>query len=913
MELAVLGPVEARGSTGAALPLGPPQRRAVLAVLAIELNRVVSVERLADLIWSGDPPPSARNALQVNVSHLRRLLAAEGPVRLETRPPGYMLEGDPSLVDLHRWRSLLDRAAAEPDDERKIALLGAALELWRGDPLSDLDMDGVRQLSASWVDARWTAVEDRIDAELRLGRFPTVLAQLPALLAEQPLRERLTGQHMTALAASGRPAEAVETYHALRDRLVSQLGVEPGPALRALFARLLRNEASASFVVPAQLPPAVGRFVGRSTQLDRLDGLRAEALRHNYAALTLLVGPGGIGKTALAVAWSHRVRGAYPDGQLYVDLRGYTHHQPRWPDDVLAAFLRSLGASADAIPRTVDERASLYRSMLAGRRMLVVLDNASSSAQVRPLLPGAASCLTLVTSRNRLDGLVARDGAQVVPLPVLTDDEAFALLAEVAGADLVRAQPTETARLAELCDRLPLALRIAGARLGSGRAPADLVRELDDARQRLSALSVESDDSEVRSVLATSYRVLPAPVARLLRRLGDYPGQDWTVLSASALVGAPAGPLLEALVADHLVVAANSRFGMHDLVRLVASERSAQTDDPAERRSALQRLLHWYLHSADRADLLLYPTRLVPAPTIAAPQTPIAAFGDVDAAFAWLDQERVNLLAAARAAFEAELYTEVWQLANALTTYLRRRYLLDEHIELHTLGMRAAALDGNPPAEVVMARGLGVAYSFARQFTEAIAAYQHAIDVLDTLDDPGQLGLVETNIGCARLEMEQYEEAEADLLRGLALLTKVDAVQAIGVTLSNLGLLYRRTRRLDEARDYLERALEIAQRLDHKVSLCNIYEDLGGVAAATGDHEAAVAHLRNALAVTREIGDHVVQVRVLRGLATSLLRAGDRAGGRRRLDEALALAASIGGPLGREVQRDLDGLLDEQR
>ena len=434
----------------------------MFAVLALEAGRAVDVARLVDLAWPEDPPRTAQHAIQVCVSGLRSALRGADGLDVRLAGSGYLLAADRSLIDAHQFRSLLALARdADGDDEARVALLDEALALWSGAALAGTATPAVAErLCAGLEEARLGALEDRLDALLRLGRHRDVLGELRGLVAVNPLRERLAGQLMTALYRDGRAAEALDGFRRYRQRLAEDLGLDAGPALRDLELAILRNEPppepggprSAAAVpvpsratreagtpVPAQLPSAAAGFAGRDSDLAELDALLAGRPRWRRPVV-VISGTAGVGKTALAVHWAHRHRDDFPDGQLYVNLAGYAPAPPLPPERALAGFLRALGVPAERIPPEADEAAALYRSLLADRRVLVVLDNARSPDQVRPLLPGGAGCLTVITSRDRLAGLAVREGARLLPLGVLRPGEALAVLAAVLGADRVGAR-----------------------------------------------------------------------------------------------------------------------------------------------------------------------------------------------------------------------------------------------------------------------------------------------------------------------------------------------------------------------------------------------------------------------------------------------------------------------------------------
>ncbi|MFG1948315.1 BTAD domain-containing putative transcriptional regulator [Nonomuraea sp. NPDC048826] len=473
MEFRLLGAVEAFHD-GRRIGLGPRKQRLTLAVLALEANRPVPVARLVALNWPESPPRTAEHAIRVAVSRLRSAFGGVPEVELLSQGPAYVLRTDPLHIDVHRFRDLLRRARAASDDRAGLGLLEAALSLWRGPVLAGAAPPEVQErLGEGLEEARLSAVEDRVDTELRLGRHRALLEELTALTRTHPFRERLTCQLMTALYRGGQTHAALEVARRARRRLADELGIDPCPEFRDLEMLILRNEPAPpdrppDRPAPAQLPPAVLPFTGRSAELRLLDELAEELPPPGAVAI---VGPPGIGKTALAVHWAHRVRDRFPDGQLYIDLHAYGSR------GALPRLLRSLGA--DDTSMTTDEAAALYRTLLADRRMLVVLDNAVTSEQVRPLLPGAGGSLTLATSRRRLSGLIALDGARPLRLRPLDPGEAHDLLARLLGQERMRAEAAVAARLAELCDHLPAALRLAAADLAAGRAIADVVAGLE--------------------------------------------------------------------------------------------------------------------------------------------------------------------------------------------------------------------------------------------------------------------------------------------------------------------------------------------------------------------------------------------------------------------------------------------------
>ncbi|GAA1288696.1 hypothetical protein GCM10009634_38960 [Saccharothrix xinjiangensis] len=533
-----MGPVEVRVD-GRPVDVGVRKQRFVLAVLLLEVNKLVPADRLVGLMWPHGPPASARAVLHTQVSKLRSMLARVDArrhgVALVGNGPGYLLEADPLRVDLHRFRWLCARAWSM-DDVRRAATLAEALALWRGPVMAGLDAEG---LGRGHEDERLAAVEDRFDAELRLGHHHAVVDELAALVAEHPYRQHLVRQLVLALHRCRRTDEALRCYRDLRRRLDDELGIAPSAELQRLHDEILRTgrPVVAGLPVPRQLPPDLPGFVGRAGALAALDGAAGRSV-----LVTAVSGAAGVGKTALAVRWAHRVKDRYPDGQLYASLRG---HDPGGreldPADVLASFLRALGIPDDGIPADPESRTALYRSLLADKAVLVVLDDAPTSAQVEPLLPASPSAAVVVTSRAALSGLVVRRGAVRLPLAVLDPPEALELMRSALGDERVDAEPGAVAELCALCGRLPLALRIAAERVGarSGQPVAALVAELRDEHARLSLLSTGDGEERaaVRAVLDWSRRALPADVRRAFAPPARHPGPTSERRAAASPLG----------------------------------------------------------------------------------------------------------------------------------------------------------------------------------------------------------------------------------------------------------------------------------------------------------------------------------------------------------------------------------------
>jgi DNA-binding SARP family transcriptional activator len=920
VEFRILGPLEMLAS-GKPVRLAGRRLRTVLAVLLVNRHRLVPVDYLVDAVWGEDPPATARRQIQNTISGLRRLLADGGAAEpaLATEATGYRLSPDVGTLDAQVFQDLVAQAqrwAAAGEPERALTGLRSAEALWRGPALFGLAGDAIESAATVLDEHRLAAVEQRLELELRLGRHDHVVGELIELVAAHPLRERLVGHLMLALHRAGRQAEALQAYERLRVRLADELGVDPGAALRDLYARLLSGDpdgpaagvaASAVRHVPAELPADVAGFTGRAEHLKLLDELIPDASSGVATAtvIAVIAGMGGVGKTALAVHWGHRVRDRFPDGQLYIDLRGYATGAPVRPVEALAQLLRALGVPSEQIPADAEAAAGRYRSQLADRRVLVVLDNAAGVDQVRPLVPASRGCMVVVTSRDRLSGLAARDGAVRLTLDGLTAEEARTLLARVLGAELVAAEPDAAAELARTCSYLPLALRVTAANLSNEprRGIAEHVRVLRSG-DRLSALEVDGDEpTGVRAAFGHSYRALDPDARRLFRLLGLVPGADVPVSAAAAICGiAPrqAGRLLNRLNAAHLAdQPAPSRYACHDLLREYAVDRADVEDSADERNAALDRLYAWYLNGTDRAAKMLYPHRTrLPWPASPPPHDPGDDLSDEAAALAWLDRERANLVAAVQHAAEHGPRPVAWQLADALRGYFWLRMNTVDWSHTADRALHAAEVEGDQHGQAAALLSLadidyrrGDYPQATGHYTRALAACRLAGWVDGEVAALGNLGIVHQQSGHVREAADNYARA---LARSRAGGSRHGTAVSEAVILACLGCVRRELGQLAEAADLGRQALALYREMGSRPGEAVTVGDLARVYLAQGDPDRAADHFTRGLALSREIGDRGNEAIMLDGLAAVRLDTGDADRAAELASAAAALAHDTG-------------------
>ena len=698
---AVLGPVRAwQGETE--LDLGQPQQRAVLTALLLREGAQVGLADLVDGVWGDQAPASAARLIRIYVYRLRSVLGRAGPSGISSVGGGYVLDVDAQSCDLTRFTRLAAEARrmrAGGDPGAAVMLFGEALALWSGSTLAGVPGPYAAAQRIRLDELRLNTQEESLAALVDLGLYDQAAGELSVLVAAHPLRERLRELQMLALYGAGRQAEALDAFRDADRLLEDELGVDPGPGLRAMQQRIVNMDPAlldptpiassapvaapasrlrAATPVPAQLPGDVAHFTGRVEQLNTLTELSARA--GVTAAVTAIAGSAGIGKTALAMHWAHRHAESFPDGQLYVNLRGFDPVGTPVPAEAaIHGFLDALGVEPAQIPPGLEERAGLYRSLLAGRRMLVVLDNARDANQVRPLLPGSAGCLVLVTSRDQLSGLIAVHGAQSLTLDLLTPWEARDLLAHRLGAARVATQSEVVGELVELCARLPLALNITAAR--AAMRPdfplAVFAAELRETRDRLAVLDAGDPATNVRAAFSWSYQTLSPAAARMFRLLGVHPGPDITVPAAASLTALDrdqARTALNELTSAHLLTEHTpGRYTFHDLLRAYATEQTHSHDTDEQRSQALHRALDHYIHTVRRADRLLnspgdQAPLAVPEPGVT-PETP----ADGQQAWNWFTAEHQVLLAAIAQAAAHGLDTRIYQLAETLPIFYRRR------------------------------------------------------------------------------------------------------------------------------------------------------------------------------------------------------------------------------------------------
>lgn len=927
MRFRILGPVEVQVDGGWS-SISAPKWRTVLAVLLLRSGEVVSTDQLIDEVWPGSPPAKSVNLVSGYVHKLRRLIGDPQGRVLATHSPGYKMLVAVDDLDARQFTRLAAegrQALFAGDNPRAAGLLGEALGLWNGSrALPDVPPSPLVSAESSRLEeARIEALELRITADLGCGRQAQVVAELRRLIADHPLREGLWALLMRALYGSGRQAEALEAFAQARDVIADELGVDPSAELRQLHQQLLQADAGsgslsatktaaadspfaawpsgpqavpsaatqagpgepppdamtaavtgpavAGLVPPAaaplplvaQLPADIPDFTGRAGHLQNLRDLLSGPRRPDSpgaVVVAAVIGAGGLGKTTLAVHAAHLLRPQYPDGQLYANLVR-PNAPPVPPGDILARFLRDLGVDPGRIPAGEEERAAQYRSLLTDRRVLIVLDDARDAAQVRPLLPGSGSCAVLVTTRNRMPDLA---GSRFIDLDVLDPAEALDLFAGIIGRGRAGAEPEATDDVLTACAGLPLAIRIAGARLAArgGWTVRNLARRLSDERRRLDEL--KTGDLAVRACFEVSFASLPrhdaddVDPAQAFRLLGTWQGRTIGLPAAAALVGQPeqnvADALEELVDAQLLQSPAPDRYRFHDLLRAYAAGRANLEETPAVRDSAVRRVLAWYLHTVDAVAHMVsphhYKVQLAPLEAGCEP----LGFLSLDEALNWCEVERTNLVTATRQAAASGLHVLAWQLPVAASGFFNRRTYWADWVETHQIALSSVRMLGDKRGEALVLNNLGMAFA-RRRMDEAAAYFEQALAIRREIADlPGEAQTA-SNLADTYRRLRRYDEALALLMRALEIQRQAANPYSEAVVLNNLGETYLSLGRVTEAVDSLDHARDMFRDIGEIRGEGYALDNLGEAYLSLGRVAPAIGVLERALDLRDSAGD----------------------------------------------------------
>ncbi|MEV0613366.1 BTAD domain-containing putative transcriptional regulator [Nonomuraea sp. NPDC050404] len=978
LRFAVLGPVRA-WRDGQELDLGTPLQRSILGMLLLREGHAVTPAEMIDAVWGEDAPPRALGALRTYVSRLRTVLEPGRPARsrpelLTSIGKGYALRLPQDALDLTRF----ERGITQAETARKAGRLAeaaralrAALNLFEGEPLAGTVGPYSEHQRDRLVERRISVIETLMDVDLELGNHAKIVSELIALTADHPLRERLRAQLMLALYRCGRQGDALNVFTETREALIDELGIEPGPELSALHQRILAADPTLAAAEvpheeeppaaeepqpalelprPAQLPAAVSDFTGRKEIAGRLRTLLSAKSQTEGVPLVAISGIGGVGKTTLAVHVAHLVDDVFPDGQLYADLRGYTDEATA-PESALGGFLRALGIPPDVIPEGTAERSALYRSILAERRILVLLDNARDAEQVSPLLPGTPGCAAIVTSRGKLADLPS---AKLVDLDVLEPGEALRLFAAVAGAERVAAEHGAAMDVVAACGFLPLAVRIVAARLAARPSwtVASLVPRLADEQRRLDELRV--GNLAVEATFALGYGQLTPAQAHAFRLLSLPNGPDISAGAAAAVLAKnafEAEEVLESLVDASLLEApAPGRYRFHDLLKLFARRELEKSEEPAARTMALRRLLGFYLASAGSAHTLAYEGSMIPVSlvTIGTGQTLTSA----DEAVAWLIAEGDSLFAAInQAAAAARTGEQLLPAADLLVamepllesgTHTREfgqgtravlagaRNIGDEACELrarYVLGrvlfagnrLKEAEEHFRRVHELSHARGekivtgevlnaLAVVVGRQRRHTEALELFEAAMRFYRENGVPAGEALVLSYSARDHLGLGHPEDAIAAAEKGLAIFTEIGSGAGTARARYHLGVVLSRVGRLNEAVHHHAECLAFFRAGKQRVWEQRVCSRLAETFIAAERHSDAVRHAEQALTVSREIGHPYGEALSLTVLGRALRGLGDTTRSLHCLRQAFEIFSRLGAPEAGDLKVLLDAV-----
>ncbi|MFJ2723062.1 AfsR/SARP family transcriptional regulator [Streptomyces sp. NPDC087437] len=928
LEFRLLGTLEARAG-GRPVALGHARQQCVLAALLIDAGRPVPADRLLHRVWDDRVPHRGRDTLYAYLSRLRRVLEPHG-VRLAHRSGGYVIDLGEAAVDLHRFRHLIARAREDADDRSALPLFEEALGLWQGEPLAGLDSPWLDTVREQLRDEQWAAELDRTDALLRTGRHGECLPALSARAKRHPLDERVAGQFILALYHDGHPADALAHYQRVRGRLAQDLGVDPGAPLQQLHQRILTGDpvlalpapqpaprTGADVPTPRQLPAYARWFTGRDQQLAELDkALDLSDQPGGSVVIFAIGGIGGIGKTRLVLHWAHQNLDRFPDGQLYVDLRGFdpSGEPPFAPAVAVRGFLDALGVASESVPLDVQAQVGLYRSLVQGRRMLIVLDNAADAEQAAALLPGSATCTVLVTSRRRLAGLASAYGARFLTLDVLTDPEARELLARHVGHDQAAAEPEAVAGLLEHCAGLPLAISVVGARAAAHSAfpLAVLAEELKDESARLDALDAGDLTANVRAAFTVSYHALTARAAEVFRLVGLAPGPEIGQAAIASLVAWPATVLraaLRELENAHLIQQTEpGRYRLHDLARLYAVEQ-AKTGLADGSDEALLRVVDFYLHTAYTAAQRLDPHRDEIRLVAARPGVTPLALADHDAALAWFTVEHPVLLSSIDLAVRTRHYAHAWQLAWALETFFDYRGHWHDWTASQHIALEAAQRLGNVSWKAAAHRSLGNVYTQIGRLDEGHTHFRHALDLYDNLGDRDSQAHTHRGLGWVCNQQGRQRDALDHAKQALTLYRQTGHQTGQTKALNNVGWLNIALGDHRAALKYCAQAVALNQAIGDRHGEAGAWDSLGYAHHHLTEYTDALDCYQRALELDRSFGDRYGETEILHHLGDTHLAVADPQAARLAWRHALEIADEISHPATTELRGKLSDLL----
>jgi DNA-binding SARP family transcriptional activator/tetratricopeptide (TPR) repeat protein len=927
MQFRLIGPVEI-DSGGQVIEVGPPQQRLLAAALAIDAGRLVSVESLIDRVWD-DPPAGARRTLHVLISKMRRTLEQASrreaeQVTVVRRSGGYVLQLSPDRVDLLRFRRLADEAR-QADGAARMALLRTAVELWQAEPLSGLPGDWAGRARAAWRQEYLEAAVAWAHTELQAGDPAATIGTLTTLADEYPLAESVSAALVQALCAVSRPADALARYARARQRLADELGVDPGAELQAAYTAALRDTsrppppdaitvapgpvmatpgspaddqaAQHAAAVPRQLPTAPRLFQGRTAQLASLTAAFSESGEAAHSTQIIVIqGTAGVGKTWLALHWAHRHAGEFPDGQLWLNLRGFDPSEPPLDaETALRTLLEALGVPPATVPATVAAQAGLYRSVAAGKRILIVLDNARDTSQVAPLLPGSPACRVVITSRHRLPGIVTAHGALTLNLDGFSSLEAWDLLVSHLGASRLAAEPTATADLLTYCAGLPLAISIVAAQAKTHPqfSLAALAASLAEDETRLDGLDTGEPAASVRAALSWSYHALPPDAAALFPLLGLAPGPDISISAAASLSAMTTGQARAALRelehANLLHQHAPGRYRMHDLVALYALEQADRSLPAAAQSAALRRVIDYYLHTAAAGERLLTTPRYAASLGPPAPGCVPSHLPDDDAALAWFRAEYLCLLASQRTAAARGWHDTVWQLAWAMETFHKFQGNLHNWAAAWRTALAAAQQLGQPAIQSLARRCLAQACNYTGQSDEALTHLSLALDLAEDSGDTLSQAHIHRTFAHTWEMLDDWHRALSHAVTAMRLFRKLGLPHWEADAMAISGWFHAHLGNITEARSALHKALELFMSQHDRHGQANTEDSLGYIALDIGDYTQAVRHYAKSLTLWRGLGHSHGEADALAGLAVAYTALGDQHNATGCARQALAL------------------------